>query len=364
MLREARHAGASRPGQTGTMAGIVVVDDPSDPRLADYARLTDVRLRSSMEPARGLFVAEGDKVIRRAVAAGYQGRSMLVTRDKLGGLEGVAGACPGPVSVSSQEAAELLTGYRVHRGALASMARRALPTVTGLLSGALPASDLSRAPLAGDPSGGPLAVGGPAGGGGPPAPGGPPGPGPRRAARLATADRYFGRSCRSWERRWHLPLCGGARRRRGDLVAPVRGSALPTGGQGFYGCRVRYPVRAHVRLARRAGRDPGGRFRAARADTRPVGAAAWQPGGGGPGCAAAGHGGRRAVLPLAGGGRHGGLRADERGCDGAGGRLAERGRGRRDRLPRTGAPARLTRAVRLACSRGAVRGEVLAGVLP
>src|SRR5262249_51164664 len=47
--------------------------------------------------------------------------------------------------------------------ALASMARRALPTVTGLLSGAPPASDLSRAPLAGDPSGGPLAGGGPAG---------------------------------------------------------------------------------------------------------------------------------------------------------------------------------------------------------
>ena len=154
------------------MAGIVVVDDPRDPRLADYARLTDVRLRSSMEPARGLFVAEGDKVIRRAVAAGYQVRSMLVTRDKLGGLEDVAGACPGPVYVISQEAAELLTGYRVHRGALASMARRALPTVTGLLSGALPASDLSRAPLAGDPSGGPLAVGGPAGGGVRPAPAG------------------------------------------------------------------------------------------------------------------------------------------------------------------------------------------------
>src|SRR5215468_3604877 len=132
MLREARHAGASRPGQTGTMAGIVVVDDPSDPRLADYARLTDVRLRSSMEPARGLFVAEGDKVIRRAVAAGYQVRSMLVTRDKLGGLADVAGACPGPVYVISQEAA----------------------------------------PLAGDPSGGPLAGGGPAGGGVRPAPAG------------------------------------------------------------------------------------------------------------------------------------------------------------------------------------------------
>ena len=122
------------------MAGIVVVDDPTDPRLADYARLTDVRLRTALEPAHGLFVAEGDKVIRRAVAAGYEVRSMLVTQDKLAGLADVADACPGPVYLVSDEAAEQVTGYRVHRGALASMARRALPTVTGLLSsGAGPA---------------------------------------------------------------------------------------------------------------------------------------------------------------------------------------------------------------------------------
>jgi len=121
------------------MAGIVAVDDPGDPRLADYARLTDVRLRTSMEPAHGLFVAEGEKVIRRAVAAGFEVRSMLVTEDKLAGLADVAGAWPGPVYVITHEVAEQVTGYRVHRGALASMARRALPTVAGLLSGGPPA---------------------------------------------------------------------------------------------------------------------------------------------------------------------------------------------------------------------------------
>jgi tRNA G18 (ribose-2'-O)-methylase SpoU len=145
------------------MAGIVVVDDPSDPRLADYARLTDVRLRTALEPAHGLFVAEGDKVIRRAVAAGYRVRSMLVTQDKLAGLADLADACPGPVYLVSDQAAEQVTGYRVHRGALASMARRALPTVTGLLSGAPLAADPSGAPPSGDRSGGPPA-GEPSGG--------------------------------------------------------------------------------------------------------------------------------------------------------------------------------------------------------
>src|SRR5262249_26246564 len=92
-----------------------------------------------------------------AVVAGYQVRSMLVTQDKLAGLADVASACPGPVYLVSGEAAEQVTGYRVHRGALASMARRALPTVTGLLSGAPPARGLSGARPARDLSGAPPA---------------------------------------------------------------------------------------------------------------------------------------------------------------------------------------------------------------
>jgi tRNA G18 (ribose-2'-O)-methylase SpoU len=116
------------------MAGIVV-EDPTDPRLADYAQLTDVKLRTSMEAAHGLFMAEGDKVIRRAIAAGYGVRSMLVTPERLAGLADVAGACGGPVYVISPEVAERVTGYRVHRGALASMNRRALPTVADALAG-------------------------------------------------------------------------------------------------------------------------------------------------------------------------------------------------------------------------------------
>jgi len=118
------------------MAGIVV-DDPTDPRLADYVQLTDVKLRTSMEAAHGLFMAEGEKVIRRAIAAGYGVRSMMVTPERLAGLADVAGTCGGPVYVISPEVAERVTGYRVHRGALASMNRRALPTVADVLASRL-----------------------------------------------------------------------------------------------------------------------------------------------------------------------------------------------------------------------------------
>jgi len=114
---------------------VIQVDDPADPRLADYARLTDSSLRTSLEAAHGLFVAEGEKVIRRAIGAGYPVRSLLVTPDRLAGLADLATACAGPVYVTPHDVAERITGYRVHRGALASMARRALPEVGAVVAG-------------------------------------------------------------------------------------------------------------------------------------------------------------------------------------------------------------------------------------
>ena len=75
------------------------VGDAGDPRLADYVRLTDVHLRRSLEAADGLFIAEGEKVIRRAIAAGYPVRSLLVARDKLATIADLAGPAPAPVYV-------------------------------------------------------------------------------------------------------------------------------------------------------------------------------------------------------------------------------------------------------------------------
>jgi len=123
-------------GQTVRVTGLVPVGEAGDPRLADYVRLTDVHLRRTLEPEHGLFVAEGEKVIRRAIEAGYPVRSLLVTRDKLAALGGLAESCPGPVYLVSPEVAERLTGYRVHRGALAAMQRRPLPPVGDVIDGA------------------------------------------------------------------------------------------------------------------------------------------------------------------------------------------------------------------------------------
>ena len=115
------------------MTDVIRVDDPADPRLADYLRLTDSSLRMSLEAAHGLFIAEGEKVIRRALGAGYPVRSLLVTPDRLAGLADQTGA--GPVYVVAPDVAQKITGYRVHRGALASMARRPLPGVGDVVAG-------------------------------------------------------------------------------------------------------------------------------------------------------------------------------------------------------------------------------------
>ncbi len=112
----------------------IEVTDPADPRLGDYVSLTDADLRTSLEARHGLFIAEGDKVIGRALAAGYPVRSMLLTAAGLARLGGLAGDCAAPVYLVSGEVARRLTGYRVHRGALASVARPPLPTVGQLLA--------------------------------------------------------------------------------------------------------------------------------------------------------------------------------------------------------------------------------------
>jgi tRNA G18 (ribose-2'-O)-methylase SpoU len=106
---------------------VVEVDDPDDPRLADYRSLTDVALRTRIEPPNGLFIAEGALVIERALGAGYQLRSALMTPLWLDRTEACLQPSDAPVYVGSDALLKTLTGFHVHRGALASVHRREVP---------------------------------------------------------------------------------------------------------------------------------------------------------------------------------------------------------------------------------------------
>ncbi len=108
-----------------------------DERLADYRDLTDVALRRILEPKGGLYMAESAKVIARALAAGHRPRSMLVQEKWLSDVEAIGEAHPDtPIYVVEPEVAERVTGYAVHRGALAAMHRPALPSVADVVAGA------------------------------------------------------------------------------------------------------------------------------------------------------------------------------------------------------------------------------------
>ncbi len=98
------------------------VTDPDDPRLNDYRALTDVELRTRFEPPHGLFVAEGEMVLRRALAAGVRPRSVLTSAKWLYQVANLGlGECP--VYLARPDVLESVTGYHVHRGLLASMHR-------------------------------------------------------------------------------------------------------------------------------------------------------------------------------------------------------------------------------------------------
>ena len=118
------------------MAEQILVDSASDARLADYRDLRDVSLRKHLEATHGLFLAEGEKVVRRAVEAGFTPRSFLMAPRWLDGLADVLATSSAPCFVVSEALAEEVTGFHVHRGALASLERRPLPSPASVLQSA------------------------------------------------------------------------------------------------------------------------------------------------------------------------------------------------------------------------------------
>lgn len=116
---------------------------PLSDYLADYTQLTDVKLRRSLEVERGLYMAESSQVIRRAVAAGHRPRSMLMAPQWLDDMRPVIAAATGsedggevPILLGCEELLQSITGFHLHRGALAAMQRPLLPPVAEVIADA------------------------------------------------------------------------------------------------------------------------------------------------------------------------------------------------------------------------------------
>ncbi|MCH7230020.1 RNA methyltransferase [Glycomyces sp. L485] len=113
---------------------VIPIYDPEDQRLGDYRALTDLALRTRFEQPHGLFIAEGKQVISRALRAGYRMRSMLIDAKRADQLADLAGDAP--CYTAGPEILESVTGFHVHRGALASFHRKVLPEPAEILAGA------------------------------------------------------------------------------------------------------------------------------------------------------------------------------------------------------------------------------------
>jgi tRNA G18 (ribose-2'-O)-methylase SpoU len=104
------------------MMAVAYVDDLHDARLRSFTGLTDMQMRMVTEPAEGIFLAEGEKVIRRALAAGLTMLSALMEPKWWPGLEPHVPA-PADVFLAPPDVLKQITGFRLHRGALATFRR-------------------------------------------------------------------------------------------------------------------------------------------------------------------------------------------------------------------------------------------------
>jgi tRNA G18 (ribose-2'-O)-methylase SpoU len=111
---------------------VQLITDPDDERLGDYRALTDLELRTKWEPPNGLFIAEGELVLRRALRAGYAPRSYLVDVKRADQLDDVPGDAP--VYAATPQVLEQATGFHVHRGVLASFHRLPLLAADDVLA--------------------------------------------------------------------------------------------------------------------------------------------------------------------------------------------------------------------------------------
>ena len=119
-----------------TAARVVPVEDPADPRLVELVGLTDAAARAALESEHGCFVVEGLVALQTAVGSAHPLRAVLASEQKLDRVLSVVGALDVDVFVGSRALLEQVTGFRIHRGVVASAGRLPLPDPDALLRAA------------------------------------------------------------------------------------------------------------------------------------------------------------------------------------------------------------------------------------
>lgn len=115
--------------------GAIEVTDPTDPRVEVFSNLTDAALRRRTDAAYGMYLAESSLVVRRALDAGHRPRSFFLAHRYVDSMADVFAAHPDvPVYTGTDALLASITGFHLHRGALAAMERPVPHTVDEVLT--------------------------------------------------------------------------------------------------------------------------------------------------------------------------------------------------------------------------------------
>jgi tRNA G18 (ribose-2'-O)-methylase SpoU len=121
------------------MRRAVPIDDPDDPRLADYRQVRE----RDLVGRQGGFIAEGVVVLEKLIASGrHPLRSVLIAEKRVESLQPLLADLPDAVEVfaACQAVMDTVVGFPIHRGVLAAGVR-AEPGLDAVLA-ALPAQAL------------------------------------------------------------------------------------------------------------------------------------------------------------------------------------------------------------------------------
>ena len=115
------------------MPEIIEIEDINVPELKPYTDTSELELRNADIP---LFIAESPKVIRTALASGYEPVSVLTERKYIDGqardiMENTGNI---PVYTASSQLLTALTGYKLTQGVLCAMKRKTLPAPEDILA--------------------------------------------------------------------------------------------------------------------------------------------------------------------------------------------------------------------------------------
>ncbi|MBQ9198110.1 MAG: RNA methyltransferase [Clostridia bacterium] len=113
---------------------ILELTDFSQPGPGLFYHLTDAQLRSRQEPEKGIFIAEGPKVVHTALDAGYEPVSLLMRRRFTADEQGLAiiRRCGDiPVYTADDSLLAELTGFKLQRSWVLCALRRPAPRFMG-----------------------------------------------------------------------------------------------------------------------------------------------------------------------------------------------------------------------------------------